>query len=94
MDVTKILTAIGLLGSGACIASYVYGYVWKPVGFRPLHALGLFTTIVALAQLSWALTLGAEGVNNIRYALAFLVVACMAQALNALKSRPGDRQAD
>lgn len=91
MDLTHILALIGLVGVVACAASYVYGYIWRPVGFRPLHALGLFATIVALGQLSYGLTLGAIGLNNVRYALAFLVVAALAQALNALKSRAGGR---
>lgn len=88
---THILSLIGLAGVAACIGSYIYGYVWKPVGFRPLHALGLFATIVALAQLSFAMTLGAAGLANIRYALAFLVIAGLAQALNAVKTRSGKR---
>jgi hypothetical protein len=87
VDLTSILSVIGLTGVVACIGSYIYGYVWKPVGFRPLHALGLFATIVALAQLSFAMTLGPAGLDNIRYALAFLVIAGLAQALNAVKTR-------
>lgn len=94
MDLTYILAMIGLAGSVACIGSYIYGYVWKPVGFRPLHALGLFATIVALAQLSYAMTLGPAGADNIRYALAFLVVAGLAQALNAVKTRSMRRSED
>lgn len=87
MNPTHLLAYIGLAGAAACIGSYVYGYIWKPVGFRPLHALGLFATIVALAQLSFAMTLGQAGQANINYALAFLILAGLAQALNAIKTR-------
>jgi hypothetical protein len=90
LDATFTLSSIGFLGVAACLAAYVYGYVVKPAGFRWLNILSLFSTTVALAQLTFVLQAGAPpggSVNGI-YALVFLLIAGLAQAWMAVKTRP------
>jgi len=90
VDATLILTSIGFGGAAVCMGAYAYGYVAKPAGFRWLNILSLFSTIVALAQLTFVLQLGAPpgGSVNAIYALVFLLIAGLAQSLMAVKSRP------
>lgn len=86
-DAGFILGAIGFAGAVVCIAAYVWGYIFKVKGFRPLSVLALFSTVVAMAQLS-VLLVGAGGNLNAVYAMAFLIISGLAQALTAVKSRP------
>ena len=87
MTGTSVLSLIGLLGAGFCVAAYVYGYAWRPTGKRYLHILSLFSTTVALAQLSLALRAGEQWAVNGRYAMAFLFISGLAQGLSAVQSR-------
>ncbi len=88
MSATDALGAIGLASAALCIIAYVWGYIFKVKGFRPLSVLSLFATVVALAQLSLSLT-GAGGELNVLYAMAFLVISGLAQALMAVRARAG-----
>lgn len=89
MNLLFWLSAVGLLGAGVCVGAYVYGYIWKPAGFRWLNILSLFATTVALAQLSFVFQMGVEpgGSINGAYALVFLLISGLAQALMAVKAR-------
>jgi hypothetical protein len=86
MDPAYALGAIGLAGAAICIVAYIWGYVFKAQGFRPLNVLSLFTTVVAMAQLALMLT-GQGGPLNAVYAMAFLLISGLSQALSAVKGR-------
>jgi hypothetical protein len=86
-DSAFILGNIGLAGAAVCLGAYAWGYVFKVKGFRPISVLALFSTVVAMAQLALLLT-GAGGIVNATYAMAFLIISGLAQAYNAMKSRP------
>ena len=87
MDAGFILGSIGLGGAAVCVLAYGWGYIVKAKGFRPLAVLALFSTVVAMAQLSLLLT-GSGGRINAAYAMAFLIISGLAQAYSALKARP------
>jgi hypothetical protein len=91
MNAAVIMGQIGFAGAAVCIASYLWGFVYKVKGFRPLAVLSLFSTVVALAELAIMLTENGGTLNAV-YAMAFLVISGLAQALQAVKTRP-DRQA-
>lgn len=89
MDLNLLASGIGLTGAAVCMGAYVYGYIWKPSGFRWLNILSLFCTTVALAQLSFLIHSDAPagGSPNAAYALAFVLISGLAQALMAVKAR-------
>ena len=87
MDFAFALGAIGLGGAGACIGAYLWGYIYKVEGFRPLNVLALFATVVAMAQLGLMLT-DRGGPANAVYAMAFMLISGLAQGLSAVKTRP------
>ena len=85
---SDIVSLVGLAGAAVCLFAYVWGCLLKPAGARWLSVMGLFATIVALAQLSYAM--GAEGEGwrvNAAYAVAFMAIAGFAQSLSAVRSR-------
>lgn len=86
-DAAFILGSIGLGGAVVCIGAYVWGYIFKVKGFRPLSVLALFATVVAMAQLA-LLLVGAGGRMNAVYAMAFLIISGLSQAYTAVRSRP------
>ena len=91
MDATYALGAIGLAAAAICIVAYIWGYVFKAQGFRPLNVLSLFATVVAMAQIALMLT-GQGGAINAAYAMIFLLISGISQALSAVKGRaPRDR---
>jgi hypothetical protein len=89
MDLNLLASSIGLIGAAFCVGAYVYGYVWKPAGFRWLNILSLFCTTVALGQLSFLIHSQAppSGSPNTAYALVFVLISGLAQALMAVKAR-------
>lgn len=89
MDLNLLASGIGLTGAALCLGAYVYGYVWKPAGFRWLNILSLFCTTVALGQLSFLIhsQVPAGGSPHTAYALAFVLISGLAQALMAVKAR-------
>ena len=85
---SDIVSIVGLLGAGICVFAYIWGCLLKPAGTRWLTVMGLFATIVALAQLSYAL--GGDGGAwrvNAAYAVAFMAIAGLAQSLSAVRAR-------
>ena len=87
MNAAFLLGVIGLAGAAICIGAYIWGFIYKVNGFRPLAVLSLFATVVALAELAVMLT-GEGGQMNAIYAMAFLVISGLSQALQAVKVRP------
>lgn len=94
MDGAIELGAVGLIGAAVCVAAYVYGYIWKPIGTRWLNILGLFCTVMALVLLSVDLRQGdtiGPPVNRF-IAEGFLIVSALTQAASALRRRRGERR--
>jgi hypothetical protein len=87
VDLSYILGVVGIVGAVACFGAYAYGFIFKVSGFRPLSVLSLFSTVVALAQLSLFLTHGGGPVNVV-YATVFVAISGLAQSLGAVKARP------
>ena len=73
-----------------CGGAYCYGYLFRTAGFRPLHLASLCFTTLALAQLFLALYAGG-GRLNADYAMGFLVLAGLAQAVVAIRARSTSR---
>jgi hypothetical protein len=72
-----------------CGAAYCYGYLDRPAGFRPLHVTSLCFTGMALMQMFIFLYSGLGNRMNADYALAFLVLSGLAQAVVAVRGRSG-----
>ena len=89
MDLSEILSGVGLLGAVLCLAAYAYGYILRRAAFRWLAILSLFSTIIALAQFSHVMTIGASpgGSREMVLAMVFLLIAGLAQAIMAVRGR-------
>jgi hypothetical protein len=89
MDLFEILSAVGLLGAGLGLAAYAYGYILRRAAFRWPAILSLFSTIIALAQFSHVMTVGAPpgGSREMALAMIFLLIAGLSQALMAVRGR-------
>ena len=87
MDISYILGVAGMIGAVMCLGAYAYGFIFKVNGFRPLSVLSLFSTVIALGQLSLFLT-HEGGPLNVFYATLFVAISGLAQALGAVKARP------
>ena len=89
MDLFAIMSSAGLLGAGLCLAAYAYGYILRRPAFRWPAVLSLFGTIVALAQFSHVMAIGAPpgGSREMALAMIFLLIAGLSQALMAVRGR-------
>lgn len=90
------LGAVGLTTAVACLGAYIYAFIWKPVGGRWLQIVGLITTLLALVLLSFDLrveVISGAPLNRVA-AESFLVISAVAQALQALRRRRGERSGE
>jgi hypothetical protein len=83
---SAIITA-GLGTSLVGVLGYAYGYVLRPSGFRPLQILALCFALIALAQLTMALSNPVRDRYSLDYGAVFLILSVAAQALLAVKGR-------
>lgn len=84
---------IGIVSVAAlliCGGAYCYGYLYRPPAFRPLHVASLCFTGLAILQLLLSLQ-DSVGRLNALYAMAFLVLSGLAQAVIAVRGRSGRR---
>lgn len=88
------LGVVGLMGAAVCVAAYIYGFIWKPIGTRWLNILGLFCTMLALVLLSVDLRLNEVGGRPVNRFVAegFLIVSALTQAASAMRRRRGERR--
>ncbi|MDP3660925.1 hypothetical protein [Phenylobacterium sp.] len=82
-----LLSATCALAIGVGVMAYFYGYVFRARGFRPLHAVTLCSTVMALAQLMLSMQGGPEAETAHVSATFFVVVATFAQAVVAVRGR-------
>lgn len=90
------LGTVGLIAATVCLGAYIYAFIWKPVGGRWLQIVGLLSTLVALALLSFDLridSLVGAPLNRVA-AEGFLVVAAVTQSFAALRRRRSDRRSE
>ncbi len=86
---------ISAIGAGACAAAYLYAYVVRSRGARPLHTAGLLFSGLALANLPMMLAAsGRSGASlNEILLVGCLLIGAVCQAVTALRRRSGDARA-